>query len=72
MDGIETVQRLKALMNHGEIQRGICIANTGFVDLETKLRCYNGGMDFYISKPIIIKELEYFLENVFKLNELSL
>ena len=66
MDGIETVKRLKAMMNIGNIQRGICIANTGFVDLETKLRCYNEGMDFYISKPINIKELENFLINIFK------
>lgn len=61
MDGLETVKHLKASMNSGKIQRGICIANTGFVDLETKLKCFKEGMDFYISKPIIIKELDEFL-----------
>lgn len=34
MDVIETVKRLKATMNIGNIQRGKCIASTGFVDLE--------------------------------------
>ena len=66
MDGFELVRLLKADMQSGLLQRGLCIANTGFVDLETKLRCVSEGMDFYLSKPIRIKELVNFINSVFK------
>jgi CheY-like chemotaxis protein len=66
MDGLETVVRLKEMMNSGLIDRGLCIANTGYVDLKTKLECYEKGMDFYISKPIDRAELHDFLKS--KLN----
>lgn len=49
-------------MNCNVIERGVCIANTGFVDLNTKLSCYEKGMDFYISKPIDRSELYEFLK----------
>jgi CheY-like chemotaxis protein len=48
---------LKMEMNSGILQKGICIANTAFVDIDTKIRCHKEGMDFYLSKPIRIKEL---------------
>lgn len=52
MDGLKTVRILKDGMDEGTIDLGICIANTGFVDLDTKMKCFEAGMDFYISKPI--------------------
>jgi CheY-like chemotaxis protein len=52
MDGFQTVTELKSLMGRGILERGICIANTAFVDLDTKVKCLESGMDFYISKPI--------------------
>ncbi len=61
MDGFETVANLKRLMKEDVIRRGICIAVTGFVDLNTKIKCFELGMDFYISKPVKIKDLEAFI-----------
>jgi CheY-like chemotaxis protein len=62
MDGFETVVRLKEMMRAGMVDRGLCIANTGYVDLQTKMECYEKGMDFYITKPIDRAELYGFLK----------
>lgn len=67
MDGLKTVSLLKKEMNEGLIDFGICIANTGFVDLDTKIKCFDAGMDFYISKPINRQELHDYLAKKFKL-----
>lgn len=48
-------------MKERAIRKGICIAVTGFVDLNTKIKCFDLGMDFYISKPVKIKDLEAFI-----------
>ena len=61
MDGFETITHLKRLMNDKQIRKGICIAVTGFVDLNTKIKCFELGMDYYISKPVKIRELETFI-----------
>ena len=61
MDGPKTVSILKEEMDDGLIDFGICIANTGFVDLDTKIKCFEAGMDFYISKPINRHELHEYL-----------
>jgi CheY-like chemotaxis protein len=45
-------------MEEGIINPGLCVANTGFVDLETKMKCFDSGMDYYISKPINKSDLE--------------
>ena len=66
MDGFELVRKLKTDMKHSKLPRGLCIANTGFVDLDTKLRCVQEGMDFYLSKPIKIKDLEDYMSSVFR------
>jgi CheY-like chemotaxis protein len=65
MDGFETVKKLKKLMKNGEIRKGICIAVTGFVDLNTKIKCFEFGMDFYLSKPVKIKDLQAFIDKTF-------
>jgi CheY-like chemotaxis protein len=36
MDGLDTVKELKRRMNDKLIPKGLCIANTGYSDLETK------------------------------------
>lgn len=36
MDGFSTVRELKKLMTDKVLPRGICIANTGFSDIESK------------------------------------
>jgi DNA-binding response OmpR family regulator len=52
-------------MKNGEIRKGICIAVTGFVDLNTKIKCFEFGMDFYLSKPVKIKDLQAFIDKTF-------
>ncbi len=53
-------------MDRGIVEREICISNTWFVVLKTKLECYGKGMDFYISKPLNHEELYDFF--MLKLN----
>lgn len=65
MDGFETVKNLKMMMHENQIPKGICIANTGYADLESKQQALNSGMDFYMIKPIQIKELETYLKRRF-------
>ncbi|CAK91632.1 unnamed protein product (macronuclear) [Paramecium tetraurelia] len=65
MDGFDTVRNLKKMMHENQIPKGICIANTGYADLESKQKALNSGMDFYMIKPIEIKELESYLKRKF-------
>ncbi|CAD8210163.1 unnamed protein product [Paramecium pentaurelia] len=65
MDGFDTVKNLKKMMHDNQIPKGICIANTGYADLESKQKALNSGMDFYMIKPIQIKELEIYLKRKF-------
>jgi hypothetical protein len=36
MDGFYTVKNLKGMMRDNVIPKGVCIANTGYADLESK------------------------------------
>ncbi|CAD8121298.1 unnamed protein product [Paramecium sonneborni] len=65
MDGFDTVKNLKKMMHDNQIPKGICIANTGYADLESKQQALNSGMDFYMIKPIEIKELAMYLKRRF-------
>ncbi|CAD8209960.1 unnamed protein product [Paramecium octaurelia] len=65
MDGFDTVKNLKKMMHDNLIPKGICIANTGYADLESKQQAINSGMDFYMIKPIQIKELQTYLKRKF-------
>lgn len=65
MDGYDTIRNIKLLMKTGRVGKGIFIANTGFVDLETKSRCEDEGFNLYLSKPVKIKELEKYLNETF-------
>lgn len=66
MDGFMTVQEIKKRMNNRELPKGVCIANSGYADLESKQRAAQYGMDFYLTKPINIQELENYLRQKFK------
>jgi CheY-like chemotaxis protein len=55
-------------MQFGLIPKALCIANTGYADLETKRLAIAAGMDFYLTKPFEIKILEDYLKTKFPLN----
>ncbi|CAD8074532.1 unnamed protein product [Paramecium sonneborni] len=67
MNGIDTVRIIKKKINDGLIPRGLCIANTGYCDFETKKFAIAQGMDYYFTKPIDVKELETYLRTKFPL-----
>ncbi|CAD8158893.1 unnamed protein product [Paramecium pentaurelia] len=69
MNGIDTVRIIKKKINEGSIPRGLCIANTGYCDFETKKFAIAQGMDYYFTKPIDVKELENYLKAKFPLNQ---
>ncbi|CAD8127100.1 unnamed protein product [Paramecium sonneborni] len=65
MDGFNTVKELKRMMNEQIINKAYCIANTGFCDLDTKLKSYESGMDYYLTKPLDQNELNQILNDIF-------
>ncbi|CAD8210902.1 unnamed protein product [Paramecium octaurelia] len=65
MDGFNTVKELKRMMSQQIINKAFCIANTGFCDLETKLKSYESGMDYYLTKPLDQNELNSILNDIF-------
>ncbi|CAD8145435.1 unnamed protein product [Paramecium octaurelia] len=69
MNGIDTVRIIKKKINEGSIPRGLCIANTGYCDFETKKFAIAQGMDYYFTKPIDVKELESYLKTKFPINQ---
>ncbi|CAD8069978.1 unnamed protein product [Paramecium sonneborni] len=68
MNGIDTVKIIKKKINEGQFPRGLCIANTGYCDFETKKFAIAQGMDYYFTKPIDVKELETYLRSKFPLH----
>lgn len=44
-------------MKNKEIEEGVCIANTAFIDLKTKVNCYEAGMDYYFTKPLKFRDI---------------
>ncbi|CAD8124691.1 unnamed protein product [Paramecium sonneborni] len=65
MDGFNTVKELKRMMSEQIINKSYCIANTGFCDLDTKLKSYDSGMDYYLTKPLDQKELNKILNDIY-------
>jgi len=65
MDGFETVKQIKDLQQKKVISKTWCIANTGFCDLETKMKSYDSGMDFYLTKPLDRKLLNEIITTLF-------
>jgi CheY-like chemotaxis protein len=64
MDGYKTVEQLKLLMQSGDIEEGVCIANTAYIDLKTKVRCYEVGMDYYFTKPLKFRDIQACFEKI--------
>ncbi|CAK68376.1 unnamed protein product (macronuclear) [Paramecium tetraurelia] len=69
LDGYKTVKELKHLMKQQIINKAWCIANTGFCDLDTKLKSYEAGMDYYLTKPLDQNELRNMLNVLFPIND---
>lgn len=69
MDGKETARRIKLMIEEGQINRAICIANSAFSDSDTKLKCYEAGMDYYFTKPIMIKDFCSLIDSLFPLEK---
>ena len=65
MDGFEAVKYIKELQHKRVISKNWCIANTGFCDLETKMKSYDAGMDFYLTKPLDRKLLNEIIITLF-------
>ncbi|CAD8064978.1 unnamed protein product [Paramecium primaurelia] len=60
MDGFQTIKIIKAQMKTEEIKKVYCIAIPGLSDLQTKQKCYENGMDYFMNKPInqnLLKEI---------------
>jgi CheY-like chemotaxis protein len=51
------VKDIKELMKSNTINRGFAIATAAYVDLNIKLECLRNGMDYYVSKPLDLNEL---------------
>ncbi|CAD8176818.1 unnamed protein product [Paramecium octaurelia] len=60
MDGFQTIKLIKTQIQTEEIKRVYCIATTGLCDLQTKQKCYENGMDYFMTKPLnqgLLKEI---------------
>ncbi|CAD8160755.1 unnamed protein product [Paramecium octaurelia] len=60
MDGFQTIKMIKGQMRSEEIKKVYCIATTGLCDLQTKQKCYENGMDYFMTKPLnqsLLKEI---------------
>ncbi|CAD8074517.1 unnamed protein product [Paramecium primaurelia] len=60
MDGFQTIKLIKTQIQTEEIKKVYCIATTGLCDLQTKQKCYESGMDYFMTKPLnqsLLKEI---------------
>lgn len=57
MDGFQCVKEIKRMMHNEKLQKGFCIANTAFADMDTNVNAFKAGMDFCFTKPLKIKEI---------------
>ena len=62
MDGFETTNKIKELVQFNKIDNPIIIACTAYVDMKTKSKCFDLGMKSFISKPINRHNLKQTLE----------
>jgi len=58
LDGFETTKKLKRLMYAKEIEYFPIIALTALVSNDDKKKCLAVGMDQYLSKPVLIRDLK--------------
>lgn len=71
MDGFKCVQKVQKWIKSEIIRKCWCVANSGFSDLSTKLKAYQSGMNFYLTKPINPVELGEYLEKMFPLKQIK-
>jgi CheY-like chemotaxis protein len=57
MSGLELIKIIKEMIRSEVIDKGFAIANTSYVDLNTKLECFRTGMDYFLGKPFDLIEL---------------
>lgn len=55
MDGLEATRRI--IEKHGN-NRPVIVSMTGFATDEDKQRCFEAGVDDYISKPVLIEDIQ--------------
>lgn len=67
MDGHEATRNLKAMMEKKEIPSTKIVAVTAYVNDDDKVKCFESGMDDYVSKPLDYTRLERILKK-FKIN----
>ena len=61
MDGLEATRRLKAFAAAAKLPCPLIFAMTANVLTEDKLRCFEAGMDDFISKPVTLRDMERIL-----------
>jgi CheY-like chemotaxis protein len=57
MSGLELIKAIRELIRTEIIDKSFFIANTSYVDLNTKLECFRNGMDYFLAKPFDLIEL---------------
>lgn len=67
MDGIESAQFIRR--HAGQEKRPVIIAVTAFAGTDNRRMCLEAGMDDFISKPVLVKDLERVLEKWGKLDQ---
>ena len=65
MDGIETTKLIRKKIQSGELNQMSIVSCSAYVDLKTKQKVFEAGVDEFITKPIKMKEL---LEILIKFN----
>lgn len=65
MDGFETTRMIRLYEDESSLQPTPIIAVTGDATIEDEAACLASGMDGFLSKPFVIKQLEDILEHWF-------
>ena len=58
MNGYQTTELIFDLVDKQIIQRPIIVACTAYSDIETKNKCYQIGMSYFLNKPVQIDLLK--------------
>jgi len=66
MDGVEATRLIRKLEATGSLKRNVIIGLSGNVGTEFAAEIYAVGMDGFMSKPFLPKELRALLSSVFK------
>jgi CheY-like chemotaxis protein/HPt (histidine-containing phosphotransfer) domain-containing protein len=64
MDGLQATVAIRALEEVGRLERTAIVAMTANVMPEDRQRCFESGMDEFLSKPISLPKLHQILANV--------